>query len=120
MIEPRKNIYKLPGVFRCNHESHRHFNSELSPYYILSEKNCYPDGCVYFKWKCRLLSKQKICFRGFSYVGKKCSNCRYFYEEKQHFSPQYIYSEKKSSRFVEEFEAFEQWVSDAQKKTRPL
>jgi hypothetical protein len=116
MVEQKQNLYKLSSVFRCVHDAHRNFNSELSPFYILSEKNCYPDGCVYFKWQCRLLAKQKTCFRGFSHVGKKCFNCRFFYEEKQHFYPQYIYAEKESNEFTKEFKSFEEWVNQLKQK----
>jgi len=112
MIEAKQNLYKLSGVFRCTHDIHRHFKSELSPFYILTVKNCYPDGCVYFNWKCRLLAKQKTCFRGFSYVGRKCFNCRYFYEEKQHHFPEYIGSKDEFHSFNERFEEFEVWIQD--------
>jgi len=43
-------------------------------------------------------------------VGKKCFNCKHFYEEKQHYFPQYIYTKKDSSQFTEEFEAFQAWI----------
>ncbi len=116
MIEAKQNLYKISGVFRCTHDVHRHFKSELSPFYILREKNCYPDGCVYFNWKCRLLAKQKTCFRGFSYVGRKCFNCRYFYEDKQHHFPEFLGSGEEYHSFNERFEEFEVWVEDLKKR----
>ena len=106
-------------MFRCVHDAHRDFKSDISPFYILTEKHCYPHGCVYFKWKCRLLAKQKSCFRGFQHVGKKCFNCRYFYEEKEHFHPLYIYSEKNSTQFTLEFEDFQEWIDQLRKKRVP-
>ncbi|TFH01520.1 MAG: hypothetical protein E4H13_04685 [Calditrichales bacterium] len=111
-----KNLYKKRQVFRCVHDAHRHFKSELSPFYVLAEKNCYPDGCVYFQWQCRLLAKQKTCFRGFSYVGKKCFNCRHFFEEKQHQYPEFKTNGESVNAFLDAFEDFEEWVDDL--KTR--
>jgi len=116
MIEQKQNLYKQPGVFRCTHDVHRHFKSELSPFYILTEKDCYPDGCVYFNWECRLLAKQKTCFRGFSHVGRKCFNCRYFYEEKQHHFPEFVKTSDDFPSFKERFEEFESWVNHLRSK----
>ena len=116
MIEQKQNLYKQSGVFRCIHDVHRHFKSELSPFYILTEKNCYPDGCVYFNWKCRLLAKHKTCFRGFSHVGRKCFNCRYFYEEKQHHFPEFVNTGDDFLSFMERFEEFEVWVNHLRNK----
>jgi hypothetical protein len=91
----------------------------MSPFYILSEKQCYPDGCVYFHWKCRLLAKKKICFRGFSHVGKKCFNCKYFYEEKRHQYPELIVKDEENDNFIDHFSEFEEWINDLQSKRVP-
>jgi len=106
----KKNLYKQTRTFRCVHDVHRHFNSEMSPFYILSEKHCYPDGCVYFHWKCRLLAKQKTCFRGFSHVGNKCFNCKFFYEEKRHQYPELITNNDEKGSFLDRFTEFEDWI----------
>jgi hypothetical protein len=112
MTEAKQNLYKLAGIFKCTHDVHRHFNSELSPYYILSEKGCFPYGCVYFNWKCRLLAKKRTCFRGFKYVGRKCFNCRYFYEEKLHQYPEYVNTQEEYSDFKDKYDDFELWVNE--------
>jgi len=88
----------------------------MSPYHVLIEKNCYPHGCVYFSWKCKLLAKQKKCFRGFEIVGKKCFNCKYFYEEKIHQYPLSLGSEEKYSEFQEEFDDFLDWIGTLLRK----
>lgn len=116
MLIEKKNLYKQPHTFRCVHETHRRFNGEMSPFHILSEKNCYPHGCVYFHWKCRLLAKQKKCFRGFSTVGRKCFNCKFFYEEKQHQYPQFIENGQSENDFMQAFEEFEDWINELQSK----
>jgi hypothetical protein len=116
MLETKKNLYKQSQTFRCVHDVHRHFKSEMSPFYVLSQKQCYPDGCVYFHWKCRLLAKKKSCFRGFSHVGKNCFNCKYFYEEKRHQYPEFIFKEDGDDNFVEQFFEFEEWINDLQSR----
>jgi hypothetical protein len=88
----------------------------MSPFYILSEKQCFPDGCVYFHWKCRLLAKKKTCFRGFSHVGKKCHNCKYFYEEKRHQYPELIAKNEENAEFIDMFFEFEEWINNLQSK----
>ena len=113
----KKNLYKQTHTFRCVHDIHRHFNSEMSPFYILSQKQCFPDGCVYFHWKCRLLAKKKTCFRGFSHVGNKCFNCKYFYEDKRHQYPELITTNDENGSFMDKFSDFEEWV-DALKSSR--
>jgi hypothetical protein len=88
----------------------------MSPFYILDEKGCFPDGCVYFQWKCRLLAKKKTCFRGFSHVGKKCFNCKYFYEEKSHQYPELINKNEENASFIDHFSEFEDWINNLQSK----
>ena len=112
MLNTKKNLYKQPHTFRCIHDVHRHFKSEMSPFHILSKKQCYPNGCVYFQWKCRLLAKKKTCFRGFSYVGKNCFNCKYFYEEKRHQYPELIDQSDNEENFINQFVEFEEWIED--------
>lgn len=95
---------------------HRHFKSEMSPYHVLIAKNCYPDGCVYFQWKCRLLAKQKSCFRNFKNVGRECFNCKYFYEEKVHQYPESMLTESEYVEFMDEFDEFFDWIRSLQNK----
>ncbi len=111
MITEKKNLFKSIEKFRCVHDVHRHFKSQMSTYHILIEKNCYPDGCVYFQWKCRLLAKQKKCFRNFKKVGKNCTNCKYFYEEKIHQYPEFDQSHESFADFQLEFQEFLEWIN---------
>jgi len=112
----RKNLYKQCDVFKCIHDVHLHFNAEMSPYHILMEKNCFPHGCVYFQWKCKLLAKQTRCFRNFTKVGRKCFNCRYFYEEKIHQYPEFLRLQTTPDEFLENFEEFNEWVLQLKNK----
>jgi hypothetical protein len=116
MIEPKENLYKKRNIFSCIHDVHQHFKSEMSPFHILVQKQCYPHGCIYFQWRCRLLAKQKKCFRSFENVGRECFNCRYFYEEKIHQYPEFLPEDMVFSDFNNLFEAFESWVNSLQNR----
>jgi hypothetical protein len=110
----KRNLYKVSDIFRCVHDVHHDFKSKMSPFHILNQKKCFPNGCVYFKWKCKLLAKQKKCFRNFSHVGKECFNCRYFYEEKIHQYPEVL--PESSDVFFDEYIEFEEWVKYLQQR----
>jgi len=111
-----KNFYKFKNVFKCVHEVHRHFNFQMSPFHILKEKKCFPQGCMTFLWKCRLLAKQKKCFRNFTTVGKECFNCKYFYEEKLHQYPELLLNKQDGKLFFENFLEFEVWIENLKRK----
>ncbi len=116
MIEPRFNLYKQKSTFRCVHDVHQHFLAEMSPFHILVQKACYPHGCIYFKWKCRLLAKRKKCFRNFEKIGRECFNCRYFYEEKIHQYPEFVNNQLDFSDFQASFADFQSWVDSLKKR----
>jgi len=111
-----KNLYKNMSVFRCIHETHKGFQNTMSVYHILKKKKCFPEGCLYFKWHCRLLKKGNKCFRGFNYVGRKCFRCRYFYEEKIHNYAELQITEEEYQEFLREFRNFEDWIYEHENK----
>ncbi|MBN1153514.1 hypothetical protein JXB12_01195 [candidate division KSB1 bacterium] len=104
------NPYKRHDIFKCKHESHARFDYKVSAYHVLRVKNCYPEGCLFFKWKCELLNKGKSCPRKFSHVGKKCFGCKHFYDEKINFHPQLQVSDEEFHDFLEELDEFEDWL----------
>jgi hypothetical protein len=116
MLTVKKNLYKQPDIFKCVHDVHLHFKAQMSPYHILIEKKCYPHGCIYFHWKCKLLAKQPKCFRNFTKVGRECFNCRYFYEEKIHQYPEFLIQPADSAGFLQNFEDFDEWVQQLKNK----
>jgi hypothetical protein len=116
MTNTRQNLYKKVDIFKCIHDAHKNFQSILSPFHILVTKKCYPHGCVYFRWKCKLLAKKKKCFRNFSHVGKNCTNCKYFFEEKIHQYPEFILDIEERTKFLEDFNEFEEWVNELKAK----
>lgn len=105
-----QNLYKQNNIFVCKHDAHKHFSSKMSIYHILKEKKCFPHGCVYFKWKCKVLAKQNKCHRSFSTVGKHCFSCKHFYEEKIHQYPELVVDEKEKIEFYEKYEEFCEWI----------
>lgn len=111
-----RNLYKQNDIFVCNHETHLHFSSRMSVYHILEEKKCFPDGCVYFKWKCKTLAKKKTCHRNFTAVGRHCFSCKYFYEEKIHQLPQLTIDENERDNFFDEYDEFCDWIASKKNK----
>ena len=111
-----RNLYKQNNIFVCKHDTHKHFSSKISVYHILEEKKCYPNGCVYFKWKCKTLAKKKKCHRNFSTVGKHCFSCKHFYEEKIHQFPQLMINENEENSFFEQYSEFCDWIGSLDNK----
>lgn len=105
-----KNQYKRLDVFRCRHESHQGFGNVVSAYHVLKEKRCYPNGCIYFKWKCRKLDRGLSCPRSYTHVGRKCSSCPEYYDEKVIKCPELLLSPREHQIFLKDFQEFELWL----------
>jgi len=106
------NHYKRHDVFKCTHQSHTHFEHRVSVYHVLKAKKCYPEGCIYFNWRCRKLNKGTTCSRKFKHVGRKCFNCKEFYDEKEMYLPSTIISVEEYRKFTRELNLFEGWLED--------
>ena len=104
------NPYKRSDIFKCKSIGHEKFGHQVSAYYVLRVKKCYPQGCLYFKWYCQLLNKGKTCKRGYKHVGKKCFGCKYYYDEKINNQPVLNISEKQYNEFLENLDEFEDWI----------
>lgn len=111
-----KNLYKRLDVFRCNQESHHAFQGRVSVYHVLREKQCYPQGCLYFLWHCTRFEKGQKCVRQYNFIGKNCKGCTYYLEEKVHLQPECILSQTAFEKFQNEFESFEEWIHEIQFK----
>jgi hypothetical protein len=79
-------------------------------YHVLKDKKCFPDGCIYFKWRCRKLDKGHTCPRKYKHVGRGCASCRHYYDIKVIKKPEIILSPKDYARFQEELKVFERWL----------
>ncbi len=110
------NPYKRLDVFKCKSEGHTKFGHHVSAYHVLRVKNCYPQGCLYFKWHCRLLNKGQKCKRGFQHVGRKCFGCKHYYDEKINNQPILLLNENDYAEFLEEIEDFEDWLTEINDK----
>ena len=112
-----KNPYKRLDIFRCKYDAHAKFDYKVSTYHVLRVKHCYPQGCLYFKWQCKLLNKGQSCIKGFSYVGKKCFGCKYYYDVKINYQPELSISEDEYKAFLDELEEFEDWLESIRGKS---
>ncbi|MFZ5515804.1 MAG: hypothetical protein ACOY90_04165 [Candidatus Zhuqueibacterota bacterium] len=82
----------------------------MSVFHVLRQKNCYPQGCIQFLWRCHLLNKGKRCTRGFKHVGRKCFGCREFFDIKIHSQPVLLITEAEYEKFLEQLGEFEDWL----------
>jgi hypothetical protein len=105
-----KNLYKRMDVFRCNQGGHEPFENAVSVYHVLRERECYPEGCVWFQWRCRHPRGEKGCARGFSHVGRMCLSCPHFYDEKVLRYPRLLLSSQMYREFLKELRGFEEWL----------
>ncbi len=106
------NQYKRVDVFRCQNRAHAKLGKWVSVYHVLKVKKCYPDGCIYFRWKCRKLNKGETCPRGYKHVGRLCFGCKYFYDEKVAHQLQFVLPEAQRAAFWDDLDRFEDWLSE--------
>jgi hypothetical protein len=104
------NHYKRQDVFKCVQQAHARFENKVSVYHVLKEKGCYPQGCIYFNWRCRKLNKGRSCPRKFRHVGRKCFGCKEFYDEKVINCPEVLLSDEDFSKFMRDLGEFETWL----------
>jgi hypothetical protein len=109
-----RNPYKREDIFLCRHESHRGFGHLVSAYHVLREKECFPEGCLDFRWKCQRLGKGGACPKGYKHVGNNCNHCRFYEEEKIQRLPELQVSEEQYRAFLEECRIFDEWLEDQQ------
>jgi hypothetical protein len=104
------NPYKRLDVFKCKSLGHAKFENRVSVHHVLRVKNCYPQGCIYFLWRCHLLNKGQSCNKGYRHVGRKCFGCRHYFDEKIHNQPMLLLSEDDYNHFLNELDDFEDWL----------
>ncbi|MCK4427015.1 MAG: hypothetical protein KAW16_00875 [candidate division Zixibacteria bacterium] len=107
------NQYKRQDVFQCGHEAHFKFEKSVSVYHVLKEKRCYPEGCIYFLWKCKLLNKGHSCPKGYKHVGRNCFSCKNYFDEKISYQPEILLDKEEFENFQRELEEFEDWLQGA-------
>ncbi len=105
------NEYKRTDIFYCSHQTHKRFNKTVTPYHVLKKKKCYPEGCISFRYHCRQLEKNGKCPKKYSYVGKNCTSCKHYFDEKIQKQPEMV-NPGIMKNFWERYRDFEEWVSD--------
>jgi len=110
------NQYKRVDVFRCLNQAHAKLGKRVSVYHVLKVKKCYPNGCVYSKWRCEKFQKGDSCPRGYKHVGRLCFGCKYFYDEKITHQLQMVLPDEKQQSFWDDLEVFEDWLNEVRGK----
>ncbi len=111
-----RNEFKRLDVFRCRHDSHEKFEYKVSAFHILERKQCFPGGCVYFRWRCKLFEKGKPCIRGYHHVGRRCEGCQHFVDEKVNNRPELRIAEAEFAGWRERYQEFAEWVEKMQQR----
>ena len=106
-----KNQYKRQDIFRCVHQAHSAFENVVSVYHVMKQKKCYPNGCIYFLYRCKKLNKGLRCPRNYTHVGRNCFGCQYFYDIKVINHPKIIVDNEKYNEFIKELKDWEDWLS---------
>lgn len=109
-----RNEFKRMDIFRCRHDSHEKFEYKVSAVHILERKACFPNGCAYHRWRCKLFEKGKACVRGYNYIGRLCSGCEYFIEDKVSNRPELKISEAEYETWRERYDEFAEWAEKMQ------
>ena len=112
MQQSWRNLYKVSDLFFCPHRLHKHHESGTSVWHVVKYKECYPNGCVSFAWKCRKFDDGHKCPRSKKHVGKDCSSCSFFYDLKLAYSPELKAESSEYDRFRKDFAEFEEWVRE--------
>lgn len=115
-----KNEYKRSDIFTCSNQSHANFNKKVSTYHVLKVKKCFPEGCVYFYWKCKKLNTGESCHKKYEHVGRKCFGCKEFYDVKVTNQLQVSVNKNEWEKFQKDFAEFEEWLESVQGKTLPI
>jgi hypothetical protein len=111
-----QNEFKRMDIFRCRHQSHEHFDYKVSAFHILDRKECFPNGCVYYRWRCKLFEKGKPCIRGYHHVGRLCFGCPHFLEEKVSNAPELRIAKEEYEKWIERYQDFAAWVEKKQNR----
>jgi hypothetical protein len=105
-----RNEYKRSDIFLCSNQAHSGFDKKVSVYHVLKNKKCYPNGCVYFYWKCKKLNKGESCPKKYRHVGKRCFGCKEFYDVKITNQLKIAVDDDKWRTFRDDLQDFEDWL----------
>ncbi len=117
MGEKIRNIFKMSGVFRCHHPTHKQFDYAVSPYHLFRVTRCWPEGCVEFLWRCHQFDKGHKCPKKYKHVGRGCSSCKYYYEIKNCNAPETVFDDSQLTEFIRKLREYEGWLESMNGKT---
>jgi hypothetical protein len=115
-----RNFYKRQDVFRCVHADHRRFAHVVSPWHVLREKGCFPEGCLSTLFRCALLMKGGRCPRRFRRAGPRCEPCPSLRDEKVMYRPMVALPEAEWRDFRAGLERFRFWLRGMEGRTVPF
>lgn len=104
------NPYKRLDIFKCKSLGHAKFENRVSVHHVLRVKKCFPQGCIYFLWRCKLLNKGNSCPKGYTHVGRNCFGCKEYFDEKIHNQPILLVNQNEYEEFLDELDDFEDWL----------
>lgn len=115
-----RNEYKRSDIFLCSNQAHSGFDKKVSVYHVLKNKKCYPNGCVYFYWKCKKLNKGESCPKKYHHVGKNCFGCKEFYDVKITNQLKIAVDDDSWQTFQEDLQDFEDWLQSVKGRSLPV
>jgi hypothetical protein len=115
-----RNLYKRQDVFRCFHADHRRFAHVVSPWHVLREKECFPEGCLSTLFRCARLLKGARCPRRFRRAGPRCEPCPSLRDEKVMYRPEVALGKGEWEDFRGAMERFRFWLRGMEGRTVPF
>jgi len=107
-----RNVYKRTDIFHCVYTPHHRFEDDVSVYHVLKNRACFPSGCVQFRWRCKQFDKGQKCPRGYKFIGRKCTGCKFYYEKKESYNSELKMSLEEYEDFNRELAEWEDWLQD--------
>lgn len=111
-----RNAYKRTNIFHCAYTPHHRFEDDVSVYHVMKNRQCFPAGCVQFRWRCKQFDKGQKCPRKYTFIGRKCRGCKYYYEEKQGYASELKITLEEFEDFQRELAAWEDWVAETENR----
>lgn len=107
-----RNAYKRTSIFHCAYTPHHRFEDDVSAYHVLVKRQCFPSGCVQFRWRCKQFDKGQECPRGYKFIGRKCQGCKFYYEKKEGYNSELKVGPEEFEAFRRELSAWEDWLEE--------
>lgn len=107
-----RNAYKRTDLFHCVYTPHHRFEDDVSVFHVLVNRQCFPSGCVQFRWRCKQFDKGQSCPRGYQFIGRKCQGCKFYYEKKESYNSELKVGPEEYEAFKRELSDWESWLEE--------